>query len=307
MHQVVDDVWQPVVYCRERWLMEKVPLALLLCAAGLALVLFTEPRPAGTSVLLATLMVLAVFTLAVTASVLVQQTAEARSPVMRGLAVGVIVIILVGVYLQSPGDLLAYRRTPRHVPIGIVGWVLVVIGMAGIAYAVFRRWAPEPPALALTPDGLSCRLASVYVFIPWREVVSAGPLELVGEHGTSRFEELTAVVMHKDFYEAHVYVDSAFKRGPAWKEIFRTKGPDMQMLIHHEWFGVSPADIREPLMARWKAFGSANTLPPPALDRQPPSPRVYGAWSFGGSLWQTMKFAIPVLAVVGLLLLALLR
>jgi hypothetical protein len=53
-----DDVFRTVEYSRDKWTMNRVPLALLGCFAGLALVAFIDPRPPGigTFVLLAVLM-----------------------------------------------------------------------------------------------------------------------------------------------------------------------------------------------------------------------------------------------------------
>jgi hypothetical protein len=74
----------------------------------------------------------------------------------------------------------------------------------------------------------------------------------------------------------------------------------MQVVLYPRTFSVAPEDIREPVEARWKAFRNE---PPPARSDAKPIPearQVYGTWSIDGSLWQAIKFLVPLIGIIAL-------
>jgi hypothetical protein len=81
----------------------------------------------------------------------------------------------------------------------------------------------------------------------------------------------------------------------------------MQMVLHHELFAIEPKDIREPVEARWKAFRFERKMPQQDAEPLQRAPRVYGLWSIVGSPWQAITLLVPLLAILGVLVDALIR
>jgi hypothetical protein len=64
------------------------------------------------------------------------------------------------------------------------------------------------------------------------------------------------IMLSKEFYDTHIFVDSRFKRGPGWNIIFKPREVQVQMALLHEPFSVSAQSLRQAVETRWKAFGA---------------------------------------------------
>jgi hypothetical protein len=208
-------------------------------------------------------------------------------------------------------------------------WIMVLLALGFIAYALARHLFPARPMLTLSPAGISFHLAYLKdALIPWHEVQEVADFDLTGPHGPpNRYPEITAVLMSQNFYERHllpkrrttpkdfeglldVLVTSRLMMtslGAGWDDVFRPKGALMQMaLAHPNWFKIGPKDIREPVEARWKAFrerrGPATSVPSTNARTKAEPPRggaqVYGASSLKLSPWQAVLCIVPLIGIL---------
>jgi hypothetical protein len=139
--------------------------------------------------------------------------------------------------------------------------VLVAAGVGITAFALWRRSNRGKPVFVLSPTGVHYRIAWVKdILIPWREIKGIDTIEITSSNwsirnpGTITFSNVTAILVSKKFYDAHIYVDSLFLRGPGWENIFIPKGAKVQVALHHELVSVEPRALREAVEARWHAF-----------------------------------------------------
>jgi hypothetical protein len=139
-------------------------------------------------------------------------------------------------------------------------WVVLVAGGAGLVWAGWRTVFPGRPMLALSPEGIVWNAGSGEVPIPWSEVqgVDTVTYTVVGRSYRGRYQQqlqdVTMVLVSRDFYDARIDPKSDFMRGPYWNWFFRPQGKFVQVALLHHIFGVSPRDVRGPVEARWKAF-----------------------------------------------------
>jgi hypothetical protein len=153
--------------------------------------------------------------------------------------------------------------------------VLVAAGVGITAFALWRRSNRGKPVFVLSPTGVHYRIAWVKdILIPWREIKGIDTIEITSSNwsirnpGTITFSNVTAILVSKKFYDAHIYVDSLFLRGPGWENIFIPKGALVQVALHHELVSVEPRALREAVEARWHALRN----PPPSSDDIPVKP-----------------------------------
>jgi hypothetical protein len=296
------DVFQTVEYRRDKRTMDTIPKALLLCFLGLVLALYLDPAPSGRIMLLAFVFMLFVAAVLIA----VRLIWEGRNIAVRLLAAAFIILVLVALFWDRPGALLTPSgpRGPRNVPPGVWGWILTYGAIGWIASVLYRHFIPPRPILMLSPAGLSFHAPWLKdLLIPWREIQGVDGLEIVQASGAvSRDDNATAVLVSQAFYDRSI----AARRSSVLPSprIFFPKGPSMQMLLPHPWFAVDPEDIRAPVAARWNAFRDE-----PSTDAGP-SPdgrRVYGAWSIDGSRRQAIRFLVPLIGIVAVLIHAVVR
>jgi hypothetical protein len=295
------DVFQTVEYRRGKWMMNRVPFALLFIGAGLFLALFVDPKPAAGPRILFAFVALMVITGALVASyMLLDYLYEGRNFILRVLAgvgaffLGVFLllagVVRVGGVWRGP-DLGAYN----------MGWLMIIAGAGWTAAAVFRHVRPPRPVLALSPVGLAYHGPLIKnLLIPWIEVEGVGGTEQIGINGLPfRADDLPAVLVSKAFYEQHIAPQRSVMRGPraSWDAMFIEKGNSMQIVLHPLFFSVKPKDIRAPVEARWKAF--RNGLPAAAQPGVMPV-RELGKWSL--TPWQAIAWGLPLLAIAAILL-----
>lgn len=185
----------------------------------------------------------------------------------------------------------------------IAGWVLLLAGVGGTAFALHRGAVPGKPQLVLSPQGLSLRIGSVkQVLIPWHEIQAVDTIDFKVWNWASRlplrvrFRDCTAVLVSKAFYDTHMHVASAFMRGPTWESLFRPHGEQMHVALHHEQFSVQSGDLRDAIEQRWRAF----------RDRPVPAPHqnvarrisVPARAAIITSPWSVVKIAVPILGIL---------
>jgi hypothetical protein len=174
-------------------------------------------------------------------------------------------------------------------------------GVGWIAFALYRHFNPARPILTLSPAGIAYHVPWLKdLVIPWHEVQAVGALERGGGPGIipNRFDDTTVVLISTEFHERNILVRRTLLAGRGWYEMFIPKGSLMQMVLHFGLFSIAPKDIREPAETRWKAFRTERPFDAGAV---PADRRVYGVWSVDGSLWQAVKFLIPLIGIIAIL------
>lgn len=294
------DVLQPVVYRRDKWMMNRVPFALFFIGAGLFLTLFVDPRPAtGPRVLFAFVALMAITGALVTAYMLYDYMHEGRNFVLRVLA-GVGAFFL-GLFLLFAG-VIRYGGMWRGPDLGAynMGWLMIIGGTGWIAAAVFRHVRPPRPVLALSPAGLAYHGPLIKdLLIPWGEIEGVGGLEAIGMNGHPfRDDNVPVVTVSREFFEQHIAPQRSVMRGPrsSWDGMFFAKGASMQMVLHPLFFSVKPKDIREPIAARWKAFREGS----PSAQPSAMPVRELGKWSL--TRWQAIAWGVPLIGIAAVLL-----
>jgi hypothetical protein len=260
---------------------------------------YVDPRPAGPGILRAFLVLLAVSIVALLTHFLLEQISEGTA-VAKFAAGAIIIFVAIALYWNSPGDLLRPRRMSRT-PADVIGWILVMGGVGWIALALYRHFNPARPILTLSPAGVSYHVPWLKdLTIPWHEIQAVGALERGGGPGIipNRFDDTTVVLISTEFYEQTILVRRRLLAGRGWYEMFIPRGSSMQMVLHFGLFSIPPKDIREPVETGWKAF---RTERPRGAGAAPADRRVYGVWSVDGSLWQAIKFLVPLIGIIVIL------
>lgn len=203
---------------------------------------------------------------------------------------------------------------------GAFAAILVGIGLS--VFALRRRFRRGKPVYVLSPDGVhicwsSSRRES---FIPWREIKGIDTIDIVVWHWLARYprnlhyNDVTVVLVTKQFYQANLHIKSLFQRGPYWHQTaFIAKGDMVQCALHAEFVGVAPQQLRGAVEVRWRAFGGEPDRPRPSVPvvyaaRRPdqteaaavPGRTVIAA---GGtprpfSAWDAIKIALPLIGIV---------
>jgi hypothetical protein len=292
------DVDRTVEYGRERYWMNRVPLALLGCIAGLFM-LAMDPGPPGLAPLLLLGALLVAGAAAAIATFAMNHAIDQLKPVW---SVGFVLALALGAVVWFVGEP-RYRRTSLLDPsFGMLGWMFVFFSLGFIAFALGKHLRPAPPMLALSPEGLKLHYSWLKdLLIPWVQVEHVGQLEHVLPGGTvSRHPESLVVVMSQDFYERHILPRRTFLSGSLWSGMFQprgTQGAQMQMLLPYPWFSIPLKDMQEPVEARWKAFREQEADAPSQAPTEPPL--RLSAWSHKTmTLWRQILFAVPMAGVL---------
>lgn len=198
--------------------------------------------------------------------------------------------------------------------------ILVGIGLS--IFALRRRFRRGKPVYVLSPDGVHICWSSSRKegFIPWREIRGIDTIDIVVWHWLARYprnlhyNDVTVVLVSRQFYWANLHIESLFQRGPYWHQTaFIAKGDMVQCALHAEFVGVEPQVLRAAVETRWRAFGGEPDRPRPSVPvvyaaRQPhateaeaePGRKVVAA---GGtprpfSAWDTIKIVLPLIGIV---------
>src|SRR5262245_22620418 len=193
----------------------------------------------------------------------VHQTLEYRATttVVRLLPTGLF-LIFAGLFIYALVDL---DREPWTI-IGIVLCLVCGIGVAG--FALWRRTHHGKPVFTLSPAGIHYRIPFVKSFlIPWSEIRGVDTIDVQAGYWSFSWAfardlwmpryipfvlpKVTVILVSKQFYDARIFIDSFFLRGPAWNANFIPKGDLVQMALHHEYVCVAPQELRAAVEARW--------------------------------------------------------
>ncbi len=244
----------------------------------------------------------------------VHRTLEYRTDttIIRGVP-SALVLCLLGLVA------LAFDDPPAKIV--FAGWVLVVAGIGWTGFALLRRSNPGTPLFVLSPKGVLYRIPWVKeILIPWCEIQGVDTIDITAWNWASRFphrvtfHDVTAILVSKQFYDSHIFVNSLFLRGPGWGNIFIPKGSSIQIALHHELVSVEPRALREAIEVRWHAFrgqpaGSASlaaedsksvarTGSVPAI-RSDPTPSIVASEPKPGttSAWDIAKIVVPLIGI----------
>ena len=164
-------------------------------------------------------------------------------------------------------------------------WVLVVAGTGITVFALWRRANRGKPMFVLSPAGVHYRIAGVKTFlVPWREIRSIDTINIaswnwsIRNPGTMIFSNVTVILVSKQFYDARIFVNSLFLRGPAWGNVFIPKGDQVQVALHHELVSVEPRALRAAVEARWHAFRNQPRDDAPVKPKGTSVPAVTTGW-----------------------------
>jgi hypothetical protein len=146
--------------------------------------------------------------------------------------------------------------------LAFAGWIVLVIGLGVAGWEFSKTTQPQKPLLVLSPEGLRMRVEGAKeFFIPWSEVRGVDSITISGPRGTT-FDNVTVVLVSREFYDRVIHVDSLLRRGPGWNLTFIPVDTMMQVALHHEILPVTAADLLAAVEARWRAFGARPTAEP---------------------------------------------
>ena len=307
MNEPATDVTATVEYSTDKWFIDRVPWASWACVAGLVVVLHADDRGGNGAALAAVYLAL----LSVAFAGWALTTLIARSGVSFFLEFPIhlliffLVVVITAAVAGSIGDTVGLVGRLRwsmlvNPPEVVFGWMLIYLGIAWIAFAVFRHFRPARPILSLTPAGVSFHRSWLRdLLIPWQDIHGVGPVELGGIPATN--PNVIVVVVRKNFYEQHIAPKRSFFEPPGTEYMFRSKGEMMQMALNSADVRINPDDYRVPIEARWKAFRDQprSTL---QSNGSPGRRVVFGRWSIDGSRWQAIQFVAPLVGMIAVVL-----
>lgn len=141
-------------------------------------------------------------------------------------------------------------------------------GLAALAWAQHRMRRPGKPYLTLSPRGVLIQSPGMPdVAIPWDKVRAVVTHDHVARNRyvrfrrKVRFDGLTALVIDRGYYDAHVHVASLFRRGPGWENTFIPVDGQVLVALHHALLDVDPHMLRDAVEARWRRFGVPRDQP----------------------------------------------
>lgn len=302
MSTVAQDTSRIIEYHRDKWMMERLPFALILCLGGLALLVYGDPTPPRHGVILSLMAFAAFVAVFLTVSFSLHRLSRTTSSI--GQTAFWIIAILAFIFLPARTSTGGVGRAFTSV---FLGWLLLLLGVVWVVYVVGRHMAGSRATLRLEPAGIRMHAPGLEEFrIPWTEVQSVEKIDIASTSWwTVRsylmiFHDVTAITISKDFYDRSLHVRSAFMRGPGWESVFIEKGPVVQMALHHDMFAIAPEAIRIPVEARWKAYRDQPSPLPQSGTVSHSQPIVYGRWSLPLTWWQTTKFVVPIAGMLAI-------
>lgn len=225
----------------------------------------------------------------------VHQTFEYRTDaaVARSLPVGLVLWFLgLLLFVLMKGE----RASAEDV---LVGAGLVVAGIGLSVFALRRRSSRGRPVFALSPNGIYFRRVAEFL-LPWPEVKGVDTADITTwdwykatdiihwswsklRLPTVTYRGVTVVLVSKEFYESHIFIDSLLRRGPDWGALFVPKGPLVQIALYQVLTSIEPQVLRAAIEARWHAFrgepaGSAPQDAKSAGRSRASVPSVVGTW-----------------------------
>jgi hypothetical protein len=145
------------------------------------------------------------------------------------------------------------------VSLAYVGWGLIVFGVGYAGWEFSKTTQKQKPLLVLSSEGIGMRIEGATEFlIPWSEVHGVDSITVEGLRGAT-FDNVTVVLVTRDFYDRVIHVDSFIRRGPGWDSFFIPHDSMMQVALHHAFLPVEAPDLLAAVEARYRAFGRPET------------------------------------------------
>ena len=291
------DVYRTVEYGRERYWMNRVPWALLACAAGLFMIAM-DPGPPGIAPFLFLGALMIVASAYAISTFAYDHAFDSLKPIwtvgfVLALALGVLVFIFV-----PPRYLRRDLFDPFQPSMRTLGWMFVFFSCGYVAFALLKHFRPETPVLRLSPTGIEFNYSWLRdLRIPWYEVERVGLLEHILAGGiVSRFPNNPIVAVSQEFYERNMLPRRTFLSGQFWSGLFQSHGKQVQILLPWPWFSVSMAEMSEAVDARWKAFREQPDAHAPSTTAPP---LRASAWSVATMTpWRRVALGIPLASLI---------
>lgn len=138
-------------------------------------------------------------------------------------------------------------------------YLTLLVSVPCILYGLHRSLKRGTPLLVLSPAGLRIHVDFVKTIeIPWREVRGVEKDNVTGTFRGEpvRFDDVTVVLVSKDFYDRHIHIHDFLLRGPGWEQNFIVKGDMVQVALHHAAMNATSAELFTAAQTRWRAFGA---------------------------------------------------
>jgi hypothetical protein len=194
-------------------------------------------------------------------------------------------------------------------PVPIIGAasLILVAGLAVTVIALVKPLRPGRTMFVLSPAGIRYQLSRTKaILVPWRELEGVDIVDITvrrwAVQGPSwvTLRDVTVVLLSAPFYDQHIFVDSWFRRGPAWGWVFQRKGPVVQLALHPDLVSESPEALRDAIEARWLAFRDQPDEPYSAVAddaARAPGTVVVGASRKAWSAWDAVKVIVPLILI----------
>jgi voltage-gated potassium channel Kch len=211
----------------------------------------------------------------------------------------------IGVLTVFCGLFLFAIAQPGLPPIGetIGASAAIVVGLGITTLALLRRFRPGKPLYVLSPDGIHIRWPMIKeILVPWREIRGVDTVDIPLRHWLTRSHlnmtsaGATVFVVSKEFYDAHIHLDSFFMRGPGWHNNFVVRGELVQCALHAEPVSADPRLLRKAVEERWLAFRDRPAAPASRAN----APRIIAAGDKPRriSVWEGVKIALPAIGIL---------
>lgn len=148
------------------------------------------------------------------------------------------------------------------------------LGLIGLTLLGAWRGRPSaPPELLLAPQGLALRFNGV-IAVPWSLIDAIETRSFEGfmfryrGRNRVRFDDVTMIRVPRGFLQAERDAGRFGTFDPTTDWVIRPAGAGDWIALHHEIYGLTPAEIRGPVEARWRAHAegrmpqAASPLPP---------------------------------------------
>lgn len=313
MSEPAADVSATIEYSMDKWLIDRVPWALWLCAGGLAVVLYAGIS--GVNGALLAFVYLVVLGVAFAGFALTTLIARSGVSFVTDFAVHILIFVVVAAIIAitvaaiggsargSAGFGSQRWGSLVNPPVHVFGWMMIYLGLGWIALAVYRHFHPARPILTLAPAGISFHRSWLPdLFIPWQDIRGVGPFEPGGRPAAN--PQVIIVLVAKDFFEHQVAPKRRFFAPPGSEFMFWPEGEMVQVVLNSAEVAVAIADYRIPIETRWRAFRDQPRSAPPPVGPLATS-IVYGRWSIDGSRWQRIRFLAPIVAAIAVVVHAL--
>jgi hypothetical protein len=169
---------------------------------------------------------------------------------LAGLAAGAVLLWL------QPEDFSAFEW--------FMLYLTLLVSVPCTLYGLHRWLKRGTPLLVLSPAGLRVHIDFVRtIAIPWHAVQGVAKDTVTGSFRGRpvQFDDVTVVLVSKEFYDRRIHINSWLLRGPGWHHNFIPKGDVVQIALHHAAMNATAAELYTAAETRWRAFGDPKAVP----------------------------------------------